>query len=435
MSKTNAQKTADTLVEAATSWDELRVAGKEVQESSSTSYPPNSRFSYIKNGDLLTPDERDEEVEHTPPTHTVEIEPGDTWIFRGTERNQYLPGIDSVAGLAWSIDVVPDDQYLPDDVKIDDGYASFDSGEFQGQVTAWRPNEIEGRIYHDDDVVSSVPLSDWKNNPFEMDNLQYDLSEFSVKRRVFDLYGAGDFTNFLKLRNTDEEAEFLELYTIGVKEDPNLLEYDQPNSTRVVNNSAETITVQFGPLQFFNIADAEARTREHFATYRNLSLTEPLGSDDYDVLKVYRLQKRQISVMMNTLNAESTDGDFSLHVREVHPEFISWPDGFDADESLDAYEDWRAPDNIHAADTAIQEADIEPGEALIDTFTDIDGHLKPRGRQLSDVETVASGSGPDGDTTATSDDVQASINELMFVAVIAQGNDLDLYRQGFEERW
>ena len=418
-----------------TSWDERRVAGKEVQESSSTTYPPNARFSYIKNGDLLTNDERDVEVAHTPPTHTIEVEPGDTWVVRGTERNQYMPGIDSVAGIAWSIDEVPESQYLPDNVEIDDGYATFDVGDIQGQTTAWRPTEIEGRIYHDGSVVSTVPISEWTHNPFEMDRFQFDLSEFAVKRRVFDLYGAGDFTNYLKLRNTDEEAEFIELYTIGVKEDPNLVEYDQPNSVRVENNGSETITVQFGPIHFFNIADAEARTREHFATYRDLTVTETLGSDDYDVLKVYRLQKRQISVMLNTLNAESADGDFSLHVREVHPDFITWPDGFDADEPLDAYDDWRAPDKIHAGDTAVQEADIDAGEASIATFADSDGYVKPRGRQLSDVETLASGSGPGGDTTATSTDVAAAMNELMFVAVIAQGADIDLYRQGFEERW
>lgn len=435
MSKSNAQKTAEALEDAATSWDELRVAGKEVQESSSTTYPPNSRFSYIKNGDLLTPDERDVEVAHTPPTHSIDIAPGDTWIVRGTERNQYMPGIDSVAGLAWAIDEVPEGQYLPDGVEVDDGYATFDAGDIQGQVTSWRPNDIEGRIYHDGTVVSTVPISQWENNPFEMERFQFDLSEFAVKRRVFDLYGAGDFTNFLKLRNTDETAEFIELYTIGVKEDPNLVEYDQPNSVRVENNGSETITMQFGPLHFFNIADAESKTREHYAAYRDLTVSETLGSTDYDVLKVYRLQKRQISVMLNTLNAESTEGDFSLHVREIHPDFITWPVDFDPDEPLDDYDDWRAPADLHAAETAIQEADIAPGAATIGTFTDVDGYTKPRGRQLSDVETVASGSGPSGDTTATSDDVQAAMNELMFVAVIAQGANIDLYRQGFEERW
>lgn len=415
---------ANDLDDALTSWGEVRSNGIELQEAASTTVPPNARYIFIRDGEVLNRDQIDTLVTQVGPVYEFDVQPGETVIARGKDRNAYVPGFDSECGISSSVDDTGSGgQYVPDGIQVDTGYANLVEGEEEGFVLSFRPNDVIHGIYKNASLVreNSVEDGDWEFDPFSASDYEYNLSEFSVKKQIFDLYGAGDCTQFLKIRNKDEESKFVEVSTVGIKEDPVLAEYNLPLTTRVSADSSrsDSYTVRIGPLQFFNRADVEIPTRTKETNIRSASVSSGIDSASFDVIGVYRIKEshKEVASVVNELAVKAASSDCRVEAREVLPEFLN---------GLPADSEWIAPEDQNPDETAIEGVEqgdatnvgeFNPGDITIDTFSP-EGKTIPRGRQLDVVNAEAGqGNSPGGQETES---LQEKISELKYIAVIAQ---------------
>lgn len=424
---TNTYDIAENIRDSQSSWGELRSNGVELQEAASTTFPPNDRYIWNRDGEVLNRDQIDTLVTQNGPLYEFDVQPGETIIVRGKDRNAYVPGFDSSASIASEVDDTgPDGQYVPDGIEFSTGYANLEEGIEQGFALEFIPNDVIQRIYKDGSSVrsKSVEDGDWDFNPFTNQDYEFDLSEFAVKRQEFDLYGAGDCTQFLKLRNKDEESEFKECSTIGIKDDPILNEYNLPTSLRITADSSRTeqYTVRVGPLQFHNRASIEIPTRTKETTIRGATVNSAaIGSSSYQVLGVYRIKDthKEVASIVNELEVKAGNSDCRVEVREVLPEFLS---------GLPADSEWVSPGDQNPMETAIEGVEqgdaanvgeYNPGDVTISTFAP-EGKTIPRGRQL-DV-THAEGGGNAAQAGSETESLQEKISELKYIAVLAQSD-------------
>lgn len=431
---------AAALLNAGTSWNELRTNGIELQEASSTTFPPNDRYIFIRDGEVLNRDQIDSLVTHAPPLYEIDVQPGETWIIRGKDRNAYIPGFDSTAAVASSVDDTgPDGQYVPDGIELATGYALLREGSEEGFPLIFEPDDVRHTVYKGgtEAVSNSLETGDWDFDPFASDEFLYDLAKFAVKRQEFDLYGAGDCTQFLKIRDQNAESHYVECSTVGIIEDPLLAQYNLPNSVRVVADGSRSsaYTIRVGPLHYYNRASVEIPSRTKETTVRDATANSAIGSDGYQVLGVYRFKSgyEEVAVVINALDIAAGSADCRVEIREVLPEFLS---------GLPADSEWVAPGDQNPDETAIEGVEqgdaanvgeYDPGTVTISTFSP-EGKTIPRGRQI-DVAHAKGGQGntPGGQET---EQMQEKLSELKYIAAIAQaGSSIARVTPDFRQRW
>lgn len=419
--------------EAKTSWNELSVAGKELQESATTTLPPNSRFITILNDDVETPTGTDDTLTHEPPLYAATIDAGDDLIIRGSERNAYKPGFDSIAGVAATLEETgPAGNFTADGVTFRCGYARLREGDKQGFVFEFEGDAAKVAIYQDDTIVAEKDIDEWDNNPFDDPDVNWSLDKFAVYRIEFDLYGAGDATFFAKIRKENGEADYTELTTLGIQDDPNLTVYNLPVSWQVVNDSGDPFTASMGPLHYFNVGEAPLPERTKQDTLWDVTIDEALDNEDadYTVISVYRLAPdyEEAATNLKSIEAQSTDVG-QIEGREVHPDYLTGLDEVD----------WIAPGSQMVRETSIQRADIDPGTATLATFEDADGVTKARGKQIGVVHTAGQEGGPSDVSDQDAIDISAKTNEYFYIAIIGQvespPQDFDRVSVRFDQRW
>jgi hypothetical protein len=432
--------TAAALLNAGTSWNELRANGVELQEASSSTYPPNDRYIFIRDGEVLNRDQIDSLVTHAPPLYEIDVQPGETWIIRGKDRNAYLPGFDTTAAIASEVDDTgPDGQYVPDGIELATGYALLREGSEEGFPLIFEPDDVRHTVYKGgtEEVSSSLEEGDWDFDPFASDDYQYDLAKFAVKRQEFDLYGAGDCTQFLKIRDQEARSHYVECSTVGIIEDPLLAQYNLPNSVRVTADGSRSsaYTVRVGPLHFYNRASVEIPTRTKETTLRDVTVNSAIDSGSFQVIGVYRIKEgyEEVAVTVNALEVQAGSGDCRVEVREVLPEFLS---------GLPADSEWIAPGNQNPDETAIEGVEqgdpanvgeYDTGTVSISTYSP-EGKTIPRGRQI-DVANADGGQGnsPGGKET---EQMQEKVSELKYIALIAQaGASINRVTPDFRQRF
>lgn len=436
----NAYNIAEDIDKASTSWNELRTNGVELQEAASSTFPVNDRYIFIRDGEVLNRDQIDSLVTHKSPLYEFDVQPGETIIVRGKDRNAYIPGFDSTAAVASEVDDTgPDGQYVPDGIELATGYSLLRDGAEEGFPLIFEPNDVRQTIYKGGTEVASNSLEngDWKFNPFDSEKFDFDLSKFGVKRQEFDLYGAGDCTQFLKIRDVEGASYYVECSTIGIVDNPILAQYNLPNSLRVSVDGSRSnpYTVRVGPLHFYNRASIEIPTRTKETTVRSATVNSAIGSNTYQVIGVYRFKENYegVACIVDEMNVKAGTADCRVEAREVLPEFLN---------GLPADSEWVAPGNQNPDETAIEGVEqgssanvgeYDPGTVTIDTFSP-EGKVIPRGRQLDIVN--ASGGGNAANAGNETEQLQEKISELKYVAVLAQsGSSIRRTTIEFEQRW
>lgn len=430
-----------------TSWDELRTAGKELQESSSTTHPPNSRFVVIRNGTVLNEDERDTFLTHQPPLYELTVQPGDEVIVQGTERNAYLPGSDFVTRSATEVETTgPDGQYLPSGVTIETGYADLtgDAGfgpalPANGVVVEMTADDVVLQNYIGGTVSTTASLEEgeWNLDIFDdsegsygyNDDFRYDLSQFSLKAIRGNLYGAGDIDLYIKFRDLTGRGQYVKVATIGEVEDPITNRYNLfVTSARVsVNADADPFTLRVGPLNYFNEVTGTPPERRKNSVYRNVSVGSTLGADNFDVVTVYRADPdyRQATTQLDQVTARAAD-DGRVEVREVHPDYLDFGG---LDPTIDS--NWATPPNQRPNETSLQELDAAPGTATLS----LDANNNRRGIQRGVVE-FSGGQGNESAETK-SGAVHENLSEFYYMVVGAQsaGTAIDRIQVTTRQRW
>lgn len=439
-----------------TAWDEQKVAGVTVQESSTTTLPPNSRFAFVKNGNYLSTDEVDTQITHDKPLYQFDLAADDVWVVGGTDRNAYAPGHEFEGSLAFQLSDAPptDAALLPADVDtLEVGYATLYAQSLTGvphesftyskggAVLHIENGDADLRVYKDGDVAASLPQSEWVVDPFEDRRFVWDPSKFPVVRFKGDLYGAGDVTGFLRIRDTDGEAHLVELGTVGIEDDPLLEIFNHQMHLRVEASSSVTgsQTASLGPLQFQNRVDTALPERSKAIPVRDVSVSDAPGDDGWTVVRVYRIdiERREASTVVSRLHLENTGQPANAMFRAVHRDFLTFPDAVDPDDDSN----WIAP----SADvpSLVRETSVEvldPSVAASDsvtiaTFSDDDGQTKIRGEKELTASIEAGG----GDTSSQTREGATPVSELDYLVLVAQvGNptsSIELITPETTQRW
>lgn len=418
------RRSANRLDDNTTSWNEFATAGVELQEAASTTLPPYSRFTFIRDGEVLAVEDVRSLVTHEKPLYRITADPGETWIVRG-DRNAYTAGFDSVSGIAAQLGIAGVDGYAPPGVTFDQAYGVLREGEEDGFTSQIRDDDAICGIYNDGELVKTASAEDneWDVNPFTDPRYDYDATTFVVKRADFGLYGADDVTWQWKLRKIDPEsgdvlkAELLDIATLGIHRDPSLRVYNLPNSVRVMNDGEDPIDFSVGPIQFYNRFSGEIPNRPDRLRHRDIEVTADIEDDEeYTVVAVYRLDEDQIEsgTQIEQLSVDSGAG-IDIQIREVLPRHIDMPAEFD----------WVAAGGKKLiGETSLLEADINPGDATIQTFVDDDDVRKPRGFARGEAFSAGGDSpGPGEDRDADEAESSAFLNEYYWFVLLAEAVD------------
>lgn len=447
-------KLVDLFSASETSWGNLSVAGTSLQTAASTTYPPNSRFAFIFNNDFLNADEVGTNVTHNKPLYSVTATPGDEWIVQNQQRDFYIPGFDSGMGVASEFDSVPSGQFVPNGVTWEGGYAKLRTGDTtgiavpatvskQGAVMHVIENDADLRIYKDGEVAASLALDDWKFNPFDSPLFQFDLSKFFVLRIEYDLYGAGDFTFFLKIRRNSGFSELKKLGTVGIVDAPALIEYNLHPSTRVqlASDAASNVTYNIGPIEYHNEVNAALPDRTKGEALFNVDVSTTVTSNDETVIAVYRLQpdKVEVPVQVQQVAAEMASSgnpkEGVVQVRSVHRDFLTFPNGVDPDDasnwlSLGATPteaSYVASPPTSVRESAIEKLDVGENDVTIATFEDDDGETKVRGEEESFVDLTVENQAR---VESRDIDAEAFMNEFKYLVLLASLSDTSVdYRR------
>ena len=284
-----------------TSWNEQKTAPKQALEASSTTYAKNSRFGLFENGEWVTPDRFDELVTKINSLYELTVPPGETYIVTGKERNAYTPGSDYTSGFASQFKEAGEGENItPEGIRITQGLGDFRDGQEQGIPLIFENEDALFATYQDNQLenVKSLNDDDWKFDPFESEEFQYDITKFAVKRKEGNLYGSGSQRLYFKLRNQDGEEEYLKIAETADSDNPVIDQYNLFNQVKVENNSNEPYTFSVGPLQYYS-EGPEIRTRRRISTDYgpdaeginvDASLTDVAGT----VIGVYRKKTLKI---------------------------------------------------------------------------------------------------------------------------------------------
>jgi len=408
-----------------TSWNEVKVAQKKVFESSNTVHKKNSRFSLFVNGDYKTPDEFDSVVNINKPLYEMTVQPGDTYVVQGKERNPYLPGTDYVSGFASQFnDSGPDGQYVADGVKIILGLGNYLSGTLtnsaqenggtkQGTALVIEPNEVTVGLYRDGNLKNQKRLTEgeWIFDPFTADDYDYNIEKFAVKRVEGNLYGSGSQNLHFKLRDVDTgEEKYMKVAETGDDEEPALNEFNLFNSVLVdVDASASSFTFSIGPLQYYNNTNSSLPFRRKRSTKRNLNVNATFGDTTGTVMTVYRKDPDNLEVPVAFRVGAKAQTNGRVELREVHPNYLDFGT---IDETNDA--NWGAPEKLRQRETAMQELTaMTPGDVTISD----DGEV--RGEQTVAVEYDGQ-SNVGGRSVPSKSQQSERINEHNYLVAIAK---------------
>lgn len=436
---------------AETSWGNISIAGTSLQTAASTTYPPNSRFAFLKNNDFLDASEVPNEVTHNRPLYTITVSPGDEWIVKNQQRDFYIPGFDSALGIAGQFENVPSGNFVPDGVVWEGGNGGFRSGDTediavtntvsrQGAVMRAEEESAELRIYKDGTVANSLPLKDWEFDPFNDRAFKFHLGKFFVLRVEFDLYGAGDFTFFLKIRDVNGVSHLKKLGSIGLSNEPALKEYNLHSGAIITLDSSISSGIDYsvGPIEYHNEIGEELPDRTKGEVMFNVDISTTVTSNDETVVAVYRLQpdKVEVPTQVEAVTAEmaSTGGsneEAIAQVRQVHRNFLTFPQDTDPDDdsnwlSLGATPtdaSYTASPPTSLRESSVEKLDVGENEVTLSTFTDDDGETKVRGEEESFVELTT-----ENQSRRESRDISAEafMNELKYLVVLGSISDTSI---------
>lgn len=441
------------LDQQTTVFGDVKSAGHDVQDATSTALPPNFRTSVIKNSDLLTLDEVDNEITFESPLYKSTVTDNDELIERSTERNTYIPGFTSTCGFAFKIDTQPPQgKVMPRNFLFEGGYGGLSTGDVTGFATGVTGRDKDGvflhlengavdlRIYKGragSDPVKRIPRSNWEFDPFASDTFDYNVNRFLLVRFIFDLYGAGDATMFFRMRNKDGKSVYKEIATISIRDDPLLEIFDMPVSTMFKSTGSmdQDVDIRIGPRQFYNTVDSLPSLRTKSATYRGISVNDSLSSNGATVMRLYRLDPNRVEAVtrVSELAGVVSGEDAQTQLRDVHRDHITFPNNFDPDNN----DNWIAPPDQRVKDTSLQEADTAVGNITIDTHTDGDGETKLRGRQNT-VNNLDAGQGQTAGGGAI--EAETFMNELLYLALLGRQNspsnsEIDRTTVRWAQRW
>lgn len=432
-----------------TAWDEHKAAGVNVTESTSTTHPPNSRIAVVLDGVLLTADEVDTQITHNQPLYEFGLDADETWVIGGIDRNPYVPGFESETGISFqSSDPSTGDSFLPSDVDlIEAGYGTlYDQAlsgvphqDFtyskEGGVLHIENELVDLRIYKNGSAVTKLPRDEWEFDPFNHPDFEWDVNFFTVIRPVFDLYGAGDITFFMKLRDKDGISHLKKLGTLGVRKAPVLRIYNHSMSLRV--EAPGTVTGNqsafMGPLQYHPRYDGEVPSRTKEDPIRNATVQDAPGDDNWTVVRVYRIDinRREAATFLTNLRAEDSGANVNAQVRQVHRDFLSFG-GTDPDDDSN----WRAPGESAVRETSVQVLDVAADTVSIDTFTDTDQATKIRGEKEMSANST---SGKGNRSTPDQARGRSPLSELKYFVLVAQiegaAADADLLEKETTQQW
>lgn len=430
-----------------TGWLAQKDSGVRIQESASTTLPPNSAFNYIHNQRLLNEDEVKDQVVHNRPLHTVTVAPGDSWVISGNDLNAYVPGFDAVSGLACQFEDVPGGLFVPEGIVYEGGYAVLHEsgldgvphashGEKDGFVLHVEPRYVDLRVYKGDEVAAKLPREEWVVDPFTDSRFDFDMETFFVNRMNFDLYGAGDVDTEWMIRTKEGEAKLVEIGHLGVPDEPVLDAYNQPVSHRVESDVdvAETIEFSTGPLHFFTRAQDGVPGRTKHASYREITVPDSTDSAPATVVTVFRMDPDKVQgvAAVKRLSAFAEGNGLNVQVRSVHRDFLTWPAGFDPDDPTN----WKAAGESHVTETSVEEAKVAPGDVTLDTFVDSDDVEKLRGDREGVVQTPDTGGSAESEGQSND---RSPISELLYLALVARVTDtnkiVNIIEVDFEQRW
>lgn len=432
-----------------TAWNEVEVAGTEIQEASTTTLPPNSRFVFVENGTLLNSDEVDSTITHNKPLYDIPLTADDIWVACGADRNAYVPGFETVASSGFELsESPPEDQLIQSDISVfESGYGTLFDQAISGSPHESFVYSKEGvflhieqfsadlRIYKNGSVAASLPMSEWDFDPFDHPDYDWDPSSFAVNRPKFDLYGGGDATFFLRLRDKDSVAHTKKLGTVGVKDDPMLRVYNHPVSIRAEAASSVdgSPAVSLGPVEFHNKFEGDPPERTKKVPYRDVSVSDSTGANGWTVVRVYRadIERREAALTANELSVEEDTTDVNAMLRVVHRDHLTF-----GATNPDRDSNWRAPGDSIVRETALQEFEAPVDEVSLDTFTDDDDVTRVRGEKELAAFTT---SGAGNRTTKEVSRGRSPLSELKYLVLIAQAGStnepINLIRFGSGQRW
>lgn len=432
-----------------TAWNEKKSSGVTVQESSSTTHPLNSRFSFVRNGNFFNMDEVDSTIVHDQPLYRFPLAANDVWVVGGVDRNPYVPGFESESGTSFQTSDPPQEgSYLPEDLNlIEAGYGTLynqaltgvPNEDFvyskEGGVLHIEDSDVDLRVYKGGDVANSLPLEDWEFNPFDNPRFEWDVSFFGLLRPVFDLYGAGDFTFFFRLRDKDGKSHLKKLGTVGIRKEPLLKIYNHSMSVRM--EASDTVTGEqngfIGPLHYHNRYDDVQPSRNKRDFIRGAQVNDNLGDDNWTVVRVYRLDidRREAATFSTLLKIVDDANSVNAQVKAVHRDFLDFgatdPDNDD---------NWRAVGESLVRETTVERLEVASDTVAINTFTDEDGIVKTRGeKELSGASVAGQGAFTESDEVAET----TPMSELDYFALLAQvdgGNAaVDLFEFATNQIW
>jgi len=372
-----------------TAFGETKNVGIELLESSSGIHEPNSRFVFLHNGSPLTFSEIDNQVNHNPPTYEVSVQnSGETYVMQGKERNTYTAGFEAVCGCAsYAQDNGGEGNYVPEGVKIEEGYALFDEGNKQGIVVEFTADDVRLVLYKDNNEVNSVSLEDgeWRVNPFEDEKLNFTTDTFSVKRFEFDLYGAGDAKFNLRTRDENGDSQYIHCATISRDIEPILSSFNLHSATKITatEDLASPFNYRVGDRQFFNRASIKTPTKQKFLNHRDVTVDTSFADDTLSVLRVYRISPRHKEVRTE-VDGLKTVGSFTgdLELREIHPDNLDFGTVDPDDDS-----NWITPEGLNPRDNSVEVLNVDENTVALQTYTDNKGIVRPHGwrKKLSNV--------------------------------------------------
>lgn len=423
----------DRLNDNTTSWNETKVAEKNVLEASSTTYDKNSRFGILENGAWVTPDRFDELVTKVGPLYELTVPAGETYIITGKERNAYSPGSDYASAFASSFsESGAGDNIVPDGIKVTQGLGDFRDGQEEGVPLIFEGDDAKFGTYQNNVLSNVVSLKngEWDFDPFGSEDFDYDVTRFAVKREEGNFYGSGSQNLFMKLRDVETGKEsYKKVAETGDPQDPIVDVFNLFNQVKVENTSTSPYTFSVGPLQYYN-EGPEVPSRSKTSRKRNLNVDAGFADTAGTVIAIYRKDPDNIEVPVTARVAGKAATDGEIDLREIHPDYLTFGD---TDPDLDG--NWGPPEGLRQRETGLQEFDA-PEEVSIQTDS---GRM--RGEQVSSVDydgQEGQGSSPDTIAAEVARDSE-NINEYnLFVAVAKHEDttvDIERFKLLTSEAW
>jgi hypothetical protein len=388
----NTYSIAEQFDNNSSSWNEVNVAGKTTIEASSTTFARNSRFVLFVDNDFKTPAEFDNLVTKVGPLYQMTVQPGETYTIQGKERNEYSPGVDYTSAFASQFsESGAGDNIVPEGVKVVQGLGDFlegtitdsavqDAGEKEGFPLIFEPDDATFGVYRNSNLVQSKSLNngEWIKNPFELDQYQYDVTRFAVKREEGNLYGSGSQRLFMKLRDIETgEEEYLKVAEVGDPSEAIVNRYNLFNTIQVsVDATGDPYTFSIGPVHYFVEGDINIPIRRKNSPLRNVPVNATFGDTAGTVFAVYRKDPNNKEVPLDLRCGGKAQTNGRIELREVHPNYIDFGT---IDPTNDA--NWGPPPELRQRETAVQALDFTVGDVSLATDSN-----RMRGEQGSAVE-------------------------------------------------